>query len=177
MKLKKAKKKKTRQVDCSFSRSFIKRDRWRVSPFALSFLGLRPPLFRPARETTRRAVSRRWSFHTPSFVCSCSVASGCCNNPSAGHLRFETKLFKREEEEQTVNHRLLRRVEVVIQQINLELAQDLIKCSGIIESHQHYTLLFIKPVKEKKTKLKHLANSNKCHVIFILGAIYFIEIH
>lgn len=126
------------EVDRSFSRSFIKRDRWRVSPFVLGFLGLRPPLFHPITETTCRAVSHRSSFHPPSFSCSCSIASGCCNNHSAANLRFETKLFKRQKGEQTVSNILLRgKVEVVIQQINLVQAQDLIKCGGTIQSHQH----------------------------------------
>lgn len=131
-------KKRNGKVDRSFSRSFIKRDRWRASPFVLGFLGLRPPLFPPVTETTRRAVSHRSSFHLPSFSCSCSVASGCCNNCSAANHRFKTKPFKKQKGKQTVNNILLRgKVEVVIQQINLVQALDLIKCGGIIQSHQH----------------------------------------
>lgn len=66
--------------NCSFSRSFIEKYWWRVSPFVLGYLGLRPPLFHPVTKTTRRAVSHRLSLHPPPFSYSCSVASGCCSN-------------------------------------------------------------------------------------------------
>lgn len=126
------------QFDRRLSWSFIKKDQWRVSPFVLGFQDLRPPLFHPVTETTRRAISHRLLFHPPPFSCSCSGACGCCNNHPGANLRFETKLFKRQKGEKSVNNTFLRgKVEVVIQQINLVQAQELIKCGGIIQSHQH----------------------------------------